>query len=257
MRVFGTESARALAGLTSEGMSEAERNTRTLADAIEEAAGSSAAMDEASADLSRAVSELTVVLGDELAPAVVRVTGLLTGLVDAGTAVADSTAGQVAGWVIAGGVLGELATALERFDQNINGGLRMRAEFAAITSEQTDRLRAQREEMEQASAERDAWLSGWTPAPALVAGRAADPDAPRRAQAAADRARAEAEAVAAATQAVRDQFRRDDFDAEVQAAADRQALYEQGAARMAELHAEEMAAAEAERRKRILMLIDL
>lgn len=162
MRVFGTESARALAGLTSGNLAEAERQTASLADRMDRAANSSAKMDEANAKLQRSLDELVVVVGDRLAPRVVQLTEALADLVDTGTTVADSTAGQIAAWSLSGGMVGEYITALSRLETAINGPARMQAEFAAITATQTQRLREQREQMEQTRAEPSFRPSGRT-----------------------------------------------------------------------------------------------
>jgi hypothetical protein len=255
MRVFGTRSATALAGLTSGNLAEAERQTASLADRIDRASRSSAEMDKAGTSLQRSLDELAVLIGDKMAPRVVQLTSALSGLADAATSVSGTWLGDGIAWWATGGVLGQAIGDFQKLETAINGPSRMQAEFARITAEQTKRLMEQREQMEQTRAEARAWLEGgWISAPAVQPGRAAaDPAVARAAQ---QRARAEAEKVANARKAVADQFRRDDFAAMVKDDEQRRIQREQGAAELAQVEADEMAASRAAHDERMRQMAE-
>jgi hypothetical protein len=136
MRVFGTESARALAGLTSGGLARATVETDGLASAIGEAADNSAAMDESAARLSSSLDRLAVVVGDALAPNTVAAMDALAGLVTVLGTAAEAGGGLLRVLTPPGlaGMMWEYATATEAAAQQTRqlyddfGGLAARME---------------------------------------------------------------------------------------------------------------------------------
>jgi len=67
--IFGAEAGRAMAALSPESLAASERETAGLAEAVDRAAGASAAWDRTMADVDVSLSKVTVHLGDSLQPA--------------------------------------------------------------------------------------------------------------------------------------------------------------------------------------------
>jgi hypothetical protein len=248
MRIFGTRSSIALAGLTSGGLDEAARKTSTLADRMERAAGSSGAMDESATNLNRAVTELTVVLGDKVAPSVVRVTDLLAGLADATTAVTDSVVGQTIGWISwygSGGpiwdsaayAIGKVSEATENHEGTLaklnRAIIKTKTEYREFSDVLAD--------IEHTYGQADFIL-----APAVEPGRAARAPADL---AAIEAARKRAKEVADATAEVQRQARQDDIWGEAMRLEEISRMAAEGARMQADLDAEDARLADARMRR--------
>jgi hypothetical protein len=252
MRIFGTQSARALAGLTSGNLAVAAQETSLLADRIERAGAASAGMDESGARLSASLDSLAVVLGDALSPNVIAATNALAGLVEV-TALAVDVGGSLLQVIAPPGLAGVVFAYATGADAASMATAKMVTQHRAATEaayQQARALWALEEAREEIEANRAA--PGFIPAPQRQEGRTVEQgNAMRRA---AGEARKRAEAVAAATKAVQDQFRRDAFADMVADDEQRRIMAEQGAAMLAQVEAEEMAASRAAHEERMRQL---
>jgi hypothetical protein len=247
MRIFGSESALALAGLTGGALDRAAEQTQGLADRMGRASSSSAQMDRANASLQRSLDELTVVLGDKVAPAVATTTDAITGLVDATTMLTDSAIGAGAQWFITGGLLGQAVRDLWRYRDGTRELARSMQSFDRELAARAVRLRRVANEQRMAADIEGFFGFEFTPRetdPAIIA---AEKEARAKAI---ERARKTAEEVAKATAEVQRQFRQDAIWDEADALAERAAMLAQGEQMQAALDAEE-AAAHAEKMRRL------
>jgi len=230
MRIFGTESARALAPLTSGALERGAERTAGLAEAMDRAAGSSAEMDRTNADLSRALDELTVVLGDKLAPNVVVVTDALTNMVDATTLVTDASGALLSVLTPPG-----LAGMLWRYADGARESARETSKMAMNMGEAESAAKKLRDETAMAADIDRAFTFEFetreTPKES--------PDQKKARENRIEAAEAEQAEIERARKAVREQFARDDFQFELERNEERARQIAQGAQLMAEIENED------------------
>lgn len=248
MRVFGTRSAIALAGLTGANMADAASKTAGLADAIDGAAGASSKMDRASAELNTAMSELAVTFGERVAPSVIELTDGAAALVGAMNSLSDTAVGSYAAWVATGGAFGEAARQVGNLHKVITGTTDAQREHVQGLKRQELALRAaaQAGEDYEIAMESAFNLEGGVSAPTRREGVSKKDAAAARAA-----AQGRAKVVADATKAVHDKRRQDEFAAMVAENEERLRLAQEGATMLAELEMGEAAAADAAHARRL------
>jgi hypothetical protein len=241
MRVFGTRSATALAGLTSGNLAVAAQETSLLADRIERAGAASAGMDESGARLSASLDGLAVVLGDALSPNVIAATNALAGLVEVTSSAVEAGGSLLQVFTPPGlaGIVYQFATGTDAASAATR---KLVTEHKAATEaayQQARALWALEEAREEIEANRAA--PGFIAAPRRQEGRTKE-EGDRMRRAAAE-SRKRQEVIEKARAEVARQGRQDDIWGEAQRLEELARMAEQGARMLAEIEAEEAASA--------------